>query len=65
MDTKRYQIFWSTMVFLLSFLTAGFFLGAMLLYRDMTVESDRDLAYQTSLTRLLSLPANCDGRKGD
>jgi hypothetical protein len=61
MDTKTYQRFWFGMVFLSSFVFGVVFLGALLLTKKIE-ESKLDTAFQTSLSDLLRIPANCDGR---
>jgi hypothetical protein len=62
MNTSTYQKFWTAMVFLLSFCTAGFFLGAMLIFDEYGAERRRNEAFQNSLNCLLVEPSNCGGR---
>lgn len=57
-----YEFFWTIMVFLLSFCTALFFLGAMLLYDKHVEERRRNDAFLETLGYLLSIPSNLGGR---
>lgn len=57
-----YEMFWTVMVFLLSFLTALFFLGAMLLYDKHVEERRRADVFFETLGYLLSIPSNLGGR---
>lgn len=55
MEPRKYQIFWSFMVFMLSFLTGASFLGAMLIHD--TYHATQDVKLDVGESILDSIPS--------